>query len=106
MDSITAEQAEIIERIREMAPKGSDVYTILRHVSGSGMSRRISVIVIKDGEPRDISWSIAKLGLFKMDANKDGLKVGGAGMDMGFHVVYSLASKIYGDGYALKQRWL
>lgn len=106
MDSITTEQAEITERLRELAPKGSDVYTILRHVSGSGMTRRISVVVIADGKPRDISWSIAKLGMFKMDPNKEGLKVGGAGMDMGFHVVYTLASKLYDDGYALHQHWI
>jgi hypothetical protein len=34
----------------------------------------------------------------------DGLKVSGAGMDMAYHVVHSLASVLYGDGYALNHR--
>jgi hypothetical protein len=32
--------------------------------------------------------------------------VQGCGMDMGFHVVYSLSQTLFNDGYALKQRWL
>ena len=32
--------------------------------------------------------------------------VGGCGMDMGFHMVYTLASVLYGDGYALKERYI
>jgi len=32
--------------------------------------------------------------------------VTGCGMDMGFHLVNSLAYILFGDGYALDQRWL
>ena len=32
--------------------------------------------------------------------------VGGCGMDMGFHLVYTLASVLYKDGYALTHRYI
>jgi len=38
------------------------------------------------------------------------LRVGGCGMDMGFHIVYSLSLALYGSandgGYTLSQEWL
>ena len=102
---------------------GSTVYTILRHVSASGMSRVIDLVVIHKGEPCRISHAAAALISYNLDPKHDGLKVGGAGMDMGFHVVYSLSSRLWpkgtpkahsmrngepdrDGGYALKQRWL
>ena len=32
--------------------------------------------------------------------------VKGCGMDMGFHVIYSLSQTLFNDGYAIKQRWI
>jgi hypothetical protein len=43
---------------------------------------------------------------FRLNKNGNGLVVGGCGMDMGFHAVYTLSRILYNDGYALKQRWL
>jgi hypothetical protein len=92
------------------------VYTILRHVSSSGMFRVISCFVIgKDGRPRSIDWYIEKVLGYKRDMDRDGLRVSGAGMDMGFHVVYGLSEHLYRnpDGsyshegaYKLKQEWV
>ena len=39
----------------------------------------------------------------------DGYKVGGCGMDMGFHLVYTLSSLLYKKdrgGYELRHEWL
>lgn len=117
--------------LRKWLKPGSTVYTILRHVSNSGMSRRISCIIpMKDGSLLDISGYVGDvIGARRND--KDGsLVVGGCGMDMGFHVIYSLSLSRHlfpdgfklpkgksgrnGDtsghdkdgGYALNQRWI
>jgi hypothetical protein len=106
---------EAIERLRAVMPKGSTVYTILRHVSRSGMMRHISALTVnstdsKDGGEPDIrQWDrlvSEALGWPLTPRCQVGIKVSGVGMDMGFHLVYSLAQVIHGDGYALKQQWL
>ena len=40
------------------------------------------------------------------DSKREGVKVGGAGMDMGFHLVYNLAAVLFDDGYALEHKWI
>lgn len=88
------------------------VYTILRRVSASGMTRAISLKVIKDGELYDITYAVSQ-ALGEKCAVVDGynvIKVQGVGMDMGFHLVYNLSSVLfYGQeraGYELKQHWI
>lgn len=94
-----AERQEALEELREIIKPGDTVHTILRHVSRSGMQRIIDPLVIKDGEHRYIRWQASQLIGAKMDRDRDGLKIGGCGMDMGFHLVYSLSHALYGDGY-------
>jgi len=108
-----ADKQEQIARLREWFPKGSTVHTILRHVSYSGMSRDISVLgawIDDNGKVSFIhpNYSISKvLGwTLKTKNGSDTIRVGGCGMDMGFHLVYSLSSALYGDGYALNHHWL
>lgn len=101
-----AQKAEAVAHLRELFPAGSVVHTVLRRVSASGMSRRISVLaVVQDAErgPRvcDVSHHVARAVGFRL--HKDGLVVGGCGMDMGVHVVYSLSSVL---GYALRHEWV
>ena len=50
---------------------------------------------------------------YRQNDRKGALIVGGCGMDMGFHVVYSLARSLYPEkpgqrdgGYSLKHEWL
>jgi hypothetical protein len=84
--------------------KNDTVYTQLNHVSRSGMSRKISIFVIRNNKPIDISYlAEEKLG---WTVKSDGVHVSGCGMDMGFHLVYSLAQVLFKDGYALNQKWL
>lgn len=82
-------------------------YTILRHVSASGMSRDISVKVIdKDGDLVDISFSVAKLiGWTLRQKSYNAVRVQGCGMDMGFHLVSVLSYALYGSEGAMKQEW-
>lgn len=88
-------------------------YTIIRHVSASGMTRDISVKVIDgDGRLRDVSWHVAKvLGWTLRDVSGNwAVRVTGCGMDMGFYLVYTLSHVLYdGDtdrpGYFVSQEW-
>lgn len=91
--------------LRDKLPKASTVYTILRGVSSSGMSRQIQCVIVNNGQIDDITRFASQVTGYAQ--NKDGyLSVGGCGMNMGFAVVYGLAMSIYGDGYALKHEWL
>lgn len=98
-----AERAEAIEKLREWIKPGDTVYTILDHVSSSGMMRaiRVGLLDCEDGRPinRHPNHAVGlALGLKHWKRNgreQDALVVGGAGMDMGFHLVYSLSHTLY-----------
>jgi hypothetical protein len=90
------------------------VLTLNRHVSSSGMSRDISVFYVKDNQILNITYSVAKAMGWKL-VERNGsraIKVGGCGMDMGFHLVYTLSTVLYrgsiesDPGYHLNQSWL
>jgi hypothetical protein len=91
-----------------------NVRTVIRHVSSSGMSRDISVFYAKDNQILNITYSVAKaIGWQLVERNGSrAIKVGGCGMDMGFHLVYTLSSVLYrgttefDPGYHLSQNWL
>ena len=58
----TEQQRQAIAELRILLPPGTTLYTILRHVSKSGMVRDISVILLSPlwpGETRDISNTVA-----------------------------------------------
>ena len=83
--------------LRTLLVPGAKVYCILRSVSASGISRVISLYVKSEGDMRNIdSLSADALG-YKL-AKKAGVMVSGCGMDMGFHLVYSLGSTLWPDG--------
>ena len=84
--------------------EGDTVYTILRHVSASGMSRRIDLYTFKDNKPVYLSGHYAMMQ--GEDPPKDGYKVGGCGMDMGYHLVHGLGYRLFNDGYALRHEWI
>lgn len=92
-----------IGRLREMLKPGDTVYTVLRNVSRSGMSRLIDFYIVEAGStsehrPFCITGWIAE-ALEYPQGNGDALKVGGCGMDMGFAVVYNLGRALYPDGF-------
>lgn len=99
---VADEKAEAARELRKLLKPGDTVYTVLRHVSSSGMSRRIDLYCIKNNKPRFLSgWAARVLG-YKRASKGDGLVVGGCGMDMGFHVVYSLGYALWPKGFTRK----
>lgn len=88
------------DRLRELCPPGTTVYTVLRHVSASGMSRDIAVYVMDDGEPRWITWTVAQACGMRWNDAAEAIRIGGAGMDMGFALVYDLSHTLYPNGFA------
>lgn len=121
-----------IEHLKSLLKPGDTIYTILRHVSRSGMYQAIDLVVIRDGGALDISHLAGPL-LEGNDSRHNGAcKASGCGMDMGFALVYGLSSILWPDGfscigegcpsndhvngentkfhrsggYALRQRWL
>lgn len=117
------EKMEAKERLLEILKPGMQIYTVLTHVSTSGMSRSIQLKIVQDGDICDITYYAARAMGDKIDAKHGGIKIGGCGMDMGFALVYDLGrtlwphgtpephgtrnSEIDNDGgYALKQRWI
>lgn len=92
-------QAEATELCKEWLEPGDTVYTAIRHVAASGMTRWIRVYLIKNNAPRDISYTVADVLGWKFDEKYDAVKVGGCGMDMGFHLVYTLSRILFPDGF-------
>ncbi len=100
--------AEAVEKLKSWCPQGSRVYGVVRKVSSSGMSRRISFYVIKNNELIFLDGYIAHLGDFKRSPRDkgEGLIVGGCGMNMIMHVVTTTAERLYGRGDALSYETL
>ena len=103
--------------LEEYLRAGSTVYALRRGGSSSGMTHYYTLLVAglnNQGEPDlfNITYHAAKaLGWKLMD--RDGsrvIKVEGGGMDMGFHLVYSLSSVLFAGqdraGYILNHRSL
>ncbi len=106
--------------LKYFVKEGDTVYTVLRSVSSSGMSRTMSLKVANEGRISDLTYWASKVldyPLVEVNGSR-ALRVGGCGMDMGFHVVYSLARGLFRDkyeagqgdvvdaGYSLSQAWL
>ena len=94
-----AERQEAVERLRGWLKPGDTVFTILRHVSRSGMTRHIGVVVLRDGVDLHPNYAIAAACDYRLNKNGDGLVVGGCGMDMGFALVYELSRVLFPDGF-------
>jgi hypothetical protein len=110
------ERVQAIESLRDLFAGDNSpvIHTIIRHVSASGMTRDISLIYVKEGAIRNITYTAA-LALEWPLSEKNGsraIRVSGVGMDMGFHTVYTLSSVLYRGtveidaGYILSQAWL
>ena len=108
------EREDALDTLKRRFPQGSTVYTILRKVSRSGMQRHISVVALyvdDNGEASSLhpNYSAAILTGYRnvrRGLGYDGLILNGCGTDMGYEIAYALGQALYGDGYALKHRWL
>lgn len=80
-----------VKRLQELLQDTKTVYGIVRHVSASGMQRRIDLYTIKDNAPIYLSGIAANVLDWKL-SDKGGVIVRGCGMDMVFHFATSMLS--------------
>jgi len=104
--AIVHDKEYAIQRLKEVLKKGDTLFTQLEHVSRSGMMRHIKVRQLKNDRPLDWTYLVSKALDWKVSDKTNGIKVGGCGMDMGFHLIYTLSRELFNDGYAIKQEWL
>lgn len=105
-----AEKKEAREQLREWLKPGDTVYTVLRHVSRSGMLRVISLHFIAPDDngqsfAMDLTRLAAKATGMTVDRDRDGIRIQGCGMDMGFELVYQLGRALWPEGFAPGDPW-
>lgn len=101
-EHMTAKQSAVqdaIASLRETLKPGDTVYTVLRGVSRSGMSRNIDLYVMEGNTPRCISRSAAKAIGETFNPKFECIRVSRCGMDMGFHLVYNLSRVLFREGF-------
>jgi len=90
-------KSEALDMLRKFLRPGSTVYTVLRSVARSGMSRVIDLYTFDDGRKVYLTGYVSKvLGMTRTD---DGIRVNGCGSDAGFDTVYALARTMFRDGF-------
>src|SRR3990167_25227 len=98
-----ARKEKAIEYLKEYLKPGDRVYTVLNHASRSGMMRHIDVVIPTKSDDGTLGiYRISHLVADVLDyrqADDGSLKVGGCGMDMGFHVVYGLSRVLFRDSF-------
>lgn len=121
-NTVKTEALDYLRNTMKLVP-GDTIFTNLRGVARSGMTRWIDLYVIREGEPLRITWHVAAASGYTYDEKREALKIGGCGMDMGFEAVYQLGYQLWPQGtpephgtrngepdnvggYALKQRWM
>lgn len=107
-------RAEATQRLRELFPPGSTVTTTVKHVTRSGMGRTIAVLAIDPddkGTIRNVSRDVARVLDWREDSDRQGVYVEGCGMDMCFHLTYTLARVLHATdenwrnaGYSLESK--
>ena len=124
--TVKAGKAALIDQCKkqllQFLSPGVKVYTKVNSVSSSGMRRRISAYVANGDSIQQLDYWISIVTGWKL-SDKGGLIVSGCGMDMGFHLVYTLGAILWPNGtdgahgtrngepdfdggYALKQVWM
>ena len=98
---------EDIARARESfahLKPGDTVYTILRHVSRSGMRREISVVVFQNGHAYHPNYAASALTGIRLNRGgyRDALVVSGCGFDAAAEIVGQLSAALFGDYNALR----
>ena len=77
-------------KLNELLNRKQEIYSIIRHVSQSGMTRHISFFIIHNNEIWHIDNLISDYLDYRPNKRYDALVVGGCGMDMAFSVVNNL----------------
>lgn len=93
----TTERTEALDRLRGWLKPGDTVYTILRHVSKSGMQREVGVVIQRDGDFLHPNYAVSQAIGVRL-GKRDGVIMNGCGTDMGFEVVYNLGRALWPEG--------
>lgn len=94
---------EALEMLSKILKPGDTVYTVLRSVSKSGMSRKIDMFMVDHEKNLSyLSGYAANACGHSRDA-RGAIKISGCGMDMGFDLVYSLGRVMFPDGFTIPQ---
>jgi len=78
---------------------GDEIFTVLRHVSQSGMMRHVSLFYLKENDLVNISYHVSKLIDFPFSDKNNAVKVSGCGTDVGFQTVYNMSYHLFKDGF-------
>lgn len=110
------ERAEAIAMLRKSLKPGQEICFVVTHVSKSGMQRSIEFYIpamtrdwsnernngfggyVRRMTISRITWEMSRVLGYRIDHKNGGLIVGGCGMDMGFHCVYTLGQKLWPQG--------
>ena len=106
---------ELLQDLAKL-PKETIIYTIVHHVSASGMFRHIEMFRLEKNQKIPIRFLTEEFFNYHIDRKTDFYGVSGCGMDMGFALVNSLSylvssfrakqkGKDESDGYYFTQRW-
>ena len=107
MARVTKEEQQLaVQNMGRYINEGDTIYTILKKVSSSGMSRQIAVVVRTDTGISNISWWVARALGYRMSKDRDCFSISGCGQDMGYAVAYDIGATLFGDGYKIKHSWL
>lgn len=80
--------------LRSVLHDGTDVYTLIRHVSRGGTKRAIALLVVTSTGISDVSLATAHVLDARFDLRRQGVTVYGCGQDMGAALVRWLGVRL------------
>lgn len=89
------EKAQALEYLKWIRA-GTTVYSVLRHVSRSGMYRTVDFYVIYGNRISRITWSMCRALGMRYDERHQAIGIGGCGYDVGHHAVMNLSYALHG----------
>lgn len=93
------DQREALANLRALRIRpGETVYTIVRHVAPSGMSRVIDCYIMRKNKPLWIGYNVARLLGYPYHRQYQGMTVKGCGMDMCYAIVSDLGATLWPKG--------
>lgn len=93
-----AQQEAALSDLHKYLKPGSNVFSVWRHTSSSGMTRWFDFYTIIDNEPIRLTYLMCVACDYKYDLKRQALKTEGCGMDMAFQAVYNLGMALWPDG--------
>lgn len=92
------EKDRALRYLKNLLRPGDTIFTTLKHVSRSGMYRRIGVCVIRRNNPIDIAGPVSTVLDLKW-CDDGSVGIGGCGTDMGFEIAHCLGYKVFPEGF-------